>query len=261
MNTTENCCEDVDLTTYSPKTGYSVRREVRFSSPENPLPAQIEDRNTLKEFFTRYGNVFVPYSGTDQHTSHTLLYFLYNLPDLSPTLGAVIERIKRYSFGGKVEIIRRLDPVFNIETPQDVQPVEKLNFYNFVKDNIKFYGVDGNQINVREFAMQVWLDRKKTGNAYVEMVFTETLGVKGVSVHIHKATHCLYLLTEKGEQKYVGISPVWDNNYILRYKPGVLPIYPGTIEDNGVTRTVIHLKNGNYVWYGRNDWMGCLQSA
>lgn len=261
MNTAENCCEDVDLTKYSPKTATTLRKEFRFANPENPLPGQIEDRNELKEFFTQYKNVFIPYSGNDQTTSHTLLYFLYSLPDLSPTLGAVIGRIKRYSFGGKVEIVRRLDPVFNIENTSEVSEREKLSFYDFIKSNIKFHGSDGQEFNVRDFASETWLDYKKTGNAYVELVFTETLGEKSVAVHLHKSTHCLYLLTDKGQQKYIGISAKWDNAYISKYPPDIVPIYPGVIEKDGVKRTVVHLKNGNHVWYGRNDWMGCLQSA
>lgn len=230
-------------------------RVVQLTEFENPIPAQINDVEELKEFFEKYPQ-FVPYSGTSKYSSHSLLLLLNSMATMG-TQAACIESIARFSFGGKVSIVRRTDPVFELDEPGEPSPREKMEFYQHLKEYFRFYDVGGSLVSIREFAKAIFHDQKASGNAFVEVVLTEVAGQRRVSAKILHTEHCLYLATEPGEQKYVGVSYRWDDVYIRQNPPRLLPLHPTFEQDeDGVLRTVIHLKQGNYNWYGRPDSMG-----
>lgn len=224
---------------------------IRFQNPESPIPAQIEDGEEYARFFKTFREVFVPYAGTNNHTSHSLLHFLLSLSELSPTQAGVIRAKKFFAFGGKVKVARRDDPVFDIGEIGEVSASEQQSFLDFLK-LIQIYDASDNLISVRDLA-EFWLqDDEGCGNLYFEIVKAQVGNEKVFRVYTHSPTHCLYLATNKYEPRYIAISPYWTIDYLNRKGFDVLPVYPNWSDnEDGVMRTIVHIKSGNYTWYGR----------
>ena len=190
LGTTEtDCCEDVNVNDYDPRKerySNSSTSNLKFENVSSPIPAQIADREDAKLFFETYRNVFVPYAGTSQSTSHALLSLLYALRENSPTKGSVLERIKSYSLGGDVEIINKTDSVFNLSEEEivDVSLESKKAFREALK-NIKWYGQDERETDVRTFSCYNYDDYDVCGDVYLEIVLSDTLGVKSSKVYSH----------------------------------------------------------------------------
>jgi len=249
-----DCCGNGATEKYNPKAAPSRRaRYLRFASPQNPVPAQITDAGELKAFFSKYGDVYVPYSSSDEGTGHALQSFLLSLADLSATQNAVIRSQRSHAFGGPVGIEEKTDPVYNLGEKRELSEAEKRTYYEFVK-TVLVFGADDQRINFRTLAQYQFNDWKGAGQYFFEMVRTETLGVRSFMTHTHSPLNCLYLATDKGEQRFIAISPEWTLGYTQKHPPRILPLYPTWARDpDGTERTIVHVKHGNYPWYGRPD--------
>ncbi|MCB0595422.1 MAG: hypothetical protein KDD28_15125 [Phaeodactylibacter sp.] len=251
--------QDCQEPPYNPKQGYRRRAgSYRFAEPSSPIPAQVEDVKDIREFFGKYKDVYVPYAGTDKHTSHSLQAFLNSLLELSPTHGACADKIQKLCFGGKVDFVRRLDPVYNLEGDPEVSAAEKLRFYEFVK-KLKAFDSSGQEINLRRLAKNNYWSLAGDGNYFIELQRSVVAGMPQFSAIIRKNEHCLYLATDTGQQRWLAVSPIWREDYILRYPPQYVPLYPlWAREADGFERTMIHVKNGEKWWYGRPATIGAL---
>lgn len=249
-----DCCGPASTEPYNPKSQTARRsRDYWFAEPPSPIPAQVEDAGEIREFFAGYNGVVVPYAGTEAYSSHALQAFLISLGDLSPTKAAVINSQKMHAFGGPLEITRTRDPYFELDEEEDVGQAEKRRFYDFVQQ-VQLFGVDEKKTNFWHLAQMQFADWKKSGDYYFEMVRSRTMGRNYFRVHVHRPTHCLYMATKAGEQRWVLISPIWRADYIARNKPRMLPVYPTWVDEgDGVQRTLVHVKAGDGVWYGRPE--------
>lgn len=254
----DQCCGDGDSTQYNPKRdGRRRTNQLWFAEPPSPIPAQIEDSGDLRQFFSNYKDYLIPYAGTDQYTSHALQSFLISLCELSPTKAAVLKSQTSHAFGGKIDIVEKKDPVYELGERREITPSEKQAFYEFAKQII-VSGAGNKRIDFRTLAQYQFHDFKASGDYWFELVRTETIGVRSFRVHTHNPTHCIYIATEAMEQRKAAISPFWTHDYILRYRPRVLPVSTQDKmvwldEGDGVQRTLVHIKNGNNTWYGRPD--------
>lgn len=249
-----DCCGDTpisnlkaDLTNGT--AGYRRYNYFRFDNPQSPVPAQIQDVEEVRRFFIDFD--FVPYAGTERYTSHALQAFLLSLSGLSPTQSGIIQAKKRMAFGGKVQIIRRDDPTFDLGEPAPATDAEKRQFFEFL-NLIQIFDVADNRISVRDLVKYQFENDEGNGNFYFEMVRVDVRGEKMFRVYDYDPTHCLYVATNPGDPRYIAVSPIWTTDYINRNPPKVLPVYPYWSDDGqGVQRTIVHIKNGNYTWYGR----------
>jgi len=226
-------------------------RTFRFDNPKGPVPAQIVDAEEYARLFKTFPDVFIPYAGTSNHTSHALLAFLLSLGELSPTQSGVIQAKKRLAFGGKVKIIRRSDDTFDIGEVDPASTAETNQFIEFLK-LIDIKDNSGQSISVRDLSKYQLEDDEGCGNIYFEIVKSQVQGQKSFKVYTHRPTDVLYYATKKDEPRFVAVSPIWSVDYLIRHPLTPLPVYPNWIEDeNGAMRTMVHVKNGNYTWYGR----------
>ena len=261
----KDCCNGQEQDSYNPKTGYKLnpeqKRVYKFNRLRPPIEDEITDVGDLKQFFDQLKNVFVPYAGTSSVSKDSTIYLLEMLAKLSPTKGAVIQAIKRFAFH-KIDIVFNTDPCFDLGEEEVSEPSlpEKKEFYNFLKDNVKWFGVDSQETDLKTFTGHLFESYKATGNYYIELVFSESLDVKSASVYAHKASHCRYLATKKGQDKFIGISTKWDLESYERKKIDVLPLFPNYKNENGVKRTIIHKKHGNNTWYGRPEGLPSLMA-
>jgi len=247
-----NCCDDtltqqqIDNAAISANTRSAVR-SVQLPELPDPIPKEIEDSDWLKKFFDQYK--YIPYAGTSRTTGHSLLYWYIMLSKLSPTHGSAIGKLVKYAFGGKAYFERAEDPEYDLgEDEIEMTPTEKANYLAALKEYVSF---SGGIVNFHK-----WLAKslKVTGNAWVEMSYSETLGVPRFSLKYLKPTSVLYKLTEPGEMRVVGISPYWTDQYLQENKPRHVPLSPNFVTDEmGVNHTIFHLKEGEDIWYSKPD--------
>ena len=269
-------CGDYDHRNWNPKQNYGKRGKIKpkalyeLGNLTNPLPKEVRDVQEIQNFYKNVkvvrfdGREFnlVPYAGTYHNSGDCLLGFYQMLNDLAPTQSSALGSIKHYSFGGKIDIIRSQDSEFELEQEEQISAQLKSQFLNDVLKKILLEEISWNNL-----AEKIWESGKDTGNAYLELVLTDTLGERSAALHWHKTEYCRYLATEKGEQKFIAISPAWDSpklmtdgKYLEENPPEILPKYPmfETNERTGVSRTIIHWKNGCFEWYGRPDSAGSV---
>lgn len=249
-----SCCDEPqnhEYGKYNPKkdkSRASAKGAYKLFVYKNPIPEQLKDPDDLKELFVKYK--LVPFAGLDNGTGHKLLDFFRYLRTYSDTHGACIESKLEYSFGGKAKIVYDSDDFFEFKQEEKEVPLN-------IAQNFAAYArtINWDNSTIRQFvenAMDPWL---WSGNYYVELVHTQTAGIWKTSAYVHQPEHCLYLLTEEEEQRYIAISIKWDQDYLLRHKPRVVPVFPAYSFEDGSYRTLIHEMHGNYPWYGRMSAM------
>ena len=247
-----DCCGESEPTNPKKDVFNRRRRQVglQLYQVKNPIPDEVCDPEEIQTFFKRWN--FVPYAGTTTHSGQMLLVWYLMLAQLSPTHNACISKKLKYAVGGKATPVRSEDPEW--DTGEESQPLsspEKTNYRDTVNEFIDFDG------GVTKFHRRIGWAFEATGNAWVEMSYSQTLGVGRVSLKSHRVTHCLYLNTKPGEMRVVAISPKWEDNYLNKHEPRYVPIYPNFVQDeNGILRTMFHLKNGDNSWYGRPESAG-----
>lgn len=236
-------------------------RQAKIIQAKSPIPEQIKDKDEYREFFKTYKDVFIPYAGTDRHTSNGLLGFLLSLPDLSPTKNSVIESKAFYSLSGKIKISKKIDPEFMVER-EDQQPGadEAQIFIDFLKE-LDLRGVDGQPISIRDWA-NIRLSHIETcGNFYYLVSKSVLAGSRAIQFRIIPPDECLYLATKDEEGQVIAVSKYWTEDYITRNPPKMYAVYPESLTDeSGVERCMVHEKtrSGDTRWYGRPRDMGSL---
>lgn len=242
-----NCCGDTPAT--NPKKDVFNRREHQTGLPiyttKNPIEAEVEDADDLKKFFQTWN--FVPYAGTTKHSGQTLQALYLLLYKLSDTHNASIKKKLIYAVGGKGAFVRSEDPEWEIgEESKPLTKAEKVAFRDAINQYVTF------ENGIGEFCRRLGTTYETTGDGWMEVCFTETLGVPHVVFKTHRVTHVLYVNTKPGEARMVGISPVWTDRYLQDHEPRYVPMYPNFVKDkDGVYRTMFHLKYGDNTWYGR----------
>ncbi len=228
-----------------------------FSGLKSPVPATIKDAKEYERFFKDYKDVFIPYSGTAEYTSHTLLGLLLSLKELSPTTSGVLLAKKRFALAGRVDVVRNEDETFDLGEVEPATDQEKRSFFEF-HQLTQWRDVAGMPTTPRDFAGWVSDDLDTCGNAYIEVTLSDTIGERSATFDLLRPSDCLYVVTEPGQDKVIGVSPIWNKEYIERKPPRMLPVYPAFGEENGVRKTIVHVKSGNYAWYGRPQALSAL---
>jgi len=245
------CCGDTAAT--NPKKEVFRRHRkptgLQLYAVANPIPDEVRDTDELQKMFTKWK--FVPYAGTSSYSGQMLLVWYLMLAQLSPTHNACINKKLKYAVGRKGAFVRSEDPDWHTgEETQALTTGEATKYRDAIKMFFEFSG------GVVKFHRSLGWAYEATGNAYIEMVYAETLGEGRVFLKAHKVTHCLYLATEPGEMRIMAISPIWEEKYLKKHEPRYVPLYPNFVKDeDGNLRTMFHLKNGGE-WYGRPESQG-----
>lgn len=244
------CCDDNTPTVVNPKEELRGRRRGRKHAAlfdiKNPIPEEIRDADELGKMFEKYR--LVPYAGSDKHTGQSLLYWYLMLAKLSPTHGAAIEKLSKYTVGGRGIFVRSENPDYDIgEEMQPLTRAEKEAYEAAITQFIDFQG------GVRDFHRRLVWSYKAHGNAWVEMSVATRNGQRRVHLRTVRQANAMYMRTEPDEMQIVAISPIWTEAYLRKNPPRMLPLYPNFTVDDGVQKTLFHLKNGDNNWYGRPD--------
>jgi hypothetical protein len=246
--------------------GYSQINQAlnNFRLPDAIAP-EVTDPQELKKFFKNNG--FIPYDGYSFDSQHSLLKFLDNLSEQSATLSGVINSIAFACFGGKSNIKKIGDIDFDftsetdqVQTTEDISTESKKEFAAFLK-TFDLSGYDWSGLKMNEVK-----SLKSNGNIFLEIEITQALGVQSIKFIPHPTKNCRYKIPTLFE-KLLGISEDWSKDYLKKYPPRLLPVYPEYEKEMGKdgsvksVRTVIHYKTGNRKFYGIPDWLSCLEPA
>lgn len=241
-----DCCGETTAT--NPKKDIFRRKSKKADHLfrlKNPIPAEVKDSRALRNIFKNWN--LVPYAGTSSDSGHSLLSWYLLLATLSPTNSSAIRKKVKYAVGGKARIVRSIDPEYETgEELAELSTNEAIAFRDTLKTFFEFEG------GISFFHRRIGWQYESTGNGFVEM----SIGSEGTQSRIvlkaHKTTEVLFVNTKPGEARAVAISPVWEDKYLEKNPPRVVPLYPVISSgEDGVLRTMFQLKAGSNFWYGR----------
>lgn len=251
MDTNGNGCCDDATTTALPSPKSELRKNRKFKQVplfelKNPIPEEIKDTDELKSIFEDFN--LVPYAGSDKHTGHSLLAWYLMLTKLSPTNGGAIDKLAKYTVGGRGVFVRSENPEFDIG--EEIQPLSRAEKEAYQEAITTFIDFEG---GVRNFHRLITIGYKSTGNAWVEMSVAKRLGQTRVHFRYVRQTGVMYLKTKPDEMRLAALSPIWTPEYLRKNPPRVVPLFPNFRQEDGVQKTLFHLKHGDNNWYGRPD--------
>lgn len=217
---------------------------------QDPVGIEIKDPQKIRDMYKRWP--LIPYAGTVWESNDGLLLFFDSTKFVSPTQGACHNSIKSFLFGKKIHIRYSENSDFDIDDErEDVPETLKREYAEFIGDIITDSG------SIKKAACDFYDEMASNGNIFVELVHTQTAGERQSAFYHHPTQHCKYWATLKGEAKAVMISEIFTEDYFRRNPPRVIPVYPNYVQEpDGTQRTIIHIKNGNFKYYGRPMYAG-----
>jgi len=222
-----------------------------FAAVKNPITLQVKDPVDIRTAFEK--RPLIPYAGDGKETCNGLLHFLESCRFMSPTLGACHEAIKTFAFGSKLDIDYIQDEDFDLDDAiKTVSLPIKQKYRDFIRENVSL-----NVSSYTQLTENLYDSLKGGGNYWIELVHTITAGKKHSAIHYHPSQCCCYWATSKNNPDLIALSPRWDDEYLKENPLRLVEQYPRySVSDKGTTyRTVIHVKNGNFKYYGRPDWI------
>jgi hypothetical protein len=217
-----------------------------------PIEEEIFDDDKQRRVFTKFP--LLPYSANDKWTSFKLLKTLHNFKHMSPTFGGIIEDLKTYALKGKVQIVVSEDPVFDTGETREASVAEKNAFIKTLNEH--FVWKCGNVKDLALLLSETW---DTVGMMAVEVITQQILGVNKITVKYHHPAEWMFVDNDNHGTE-VALSKKWDENYLVKNPPFILPVFPleYTYKD-GTTRTFFYKKNGAFL-YGRPGDLSALNS-
>lgn len=244
-NQTPHPTADLNRDNYSVGSG-----KLKFFDINPPIEDIVIDDKQVNGAFKKYP--IIPYAGENEITSHRMCSVLYNFRELSTTYGGILNDLKSYALGRKVEIKKVEDSIFDIADEEIISSEEQRKFNDFIRQNFIFH-----QSNVLSLAYWLHDSRDSTGQVGVEIIRKTILGKTTITFKYHKPMNYVFLKGKTiGEE--VAISPKWDEDWLKDHPPLFVPLYPNIEKGkDGFERTFYFNKNGAEL-YGRPNDLSCL---
>lgn len=226
-----------------------------YEAIENPIALEVTDPEEVLKTYSDYP--LVPYAGDENKSYDGLLTFLDNLSTMSGTLGSCLNSIKIFTLAGKLSINYSGDDEFELPSIDgiDLDPSLPKSYVKFIKDNVKFS--DG---SISDLYESILTEFGSNGNYAIEVLVVEVNGIKKVKLNSLRTRNYRYVLG--GQGNYIAISNKWTQTYLQKHPPRVVGVYPNVSKSkDGSISTVIHVKNGNNVYYGRPLWVQAYAHA
>lgn len=223
---------------------------------DNPIIGEIKDTGEIAKTFNRYP--FVPYAGTGLYSSHSYLNLLLDIVDNCPTLSQCIEVIGNFCFNSGQTLYKNSGNLFLTE---DMVEADLATQQRFTEHLMEINFIHYNQeVNFVHFVKALYFEIKN-GNCYVELIRDKVGEQVSYTYKIHPQTHCLYTVHTNNTFS-IAVSKSFDYNYLRKYPPKLVPIYPEvSADDEDMVNTMFHFKTRTNGLYGRPDWISCLLSA
>lgn len=230
-----------------------------FLQDSNDIFEEIHDTKEVQNFYKEYK--VVPYTTNNGVSCHNLLSWLDSFKRISLTQGAVHKSIRTFSFGGKIKNIRvNKSDDFVLDTiPPPLEESLQLEFIDYLC-SLKL-----NAQGLRKLIKDIYDEYYSNGNGWLEVVISSYQKQTSVGLYSHKTKEIVFLKNKKGKKKTVLFSKSFDEDYLKNNPPKKLNIYPDFNEEkvNGVKifRTLLHIKQGNYEYYGKPTWLNGFITA
>lgn len=234
-------CEDPFFCNHGKATTNKVgAKYFSINKLSDPIEEQIKDSKEAAKLFKTLP--FIPYAGTNEHSSDQLLKFLYLLKNLSSSKGACNSSIREFAFHGLIEIRKAVNESFLLDKKSyEVSEEEKLKYVNFIET------LDLNANSLNDLASILYDGTDVTGDHYLKVVISK-IGDGKAGMYVLDNQHCRYV--NNGQQNRIAVSSNWSYNYIAQNIPKIYPVYPEVKEDELTITFIIHSKNTTG-FYGR----------
>jgi hypothetical protein len=178
---------------------------------------------------------------------NSLALKLFNrLSSLSPTQGACINSIRKFALGGGLTVNRKQEPGFSNDDISTITESESSRYIQFLKG----FTSGPELLNIAE---NLYYNAQENGNMWLQVIMTQTAGVRSFSVKALDQLNVRYAYAPVGADRYAYVSPEWTTTYTAKNPPVLIPVYPliGELE-TGVFSTLIHSANltTDRKWYG-----------
>lgn len=216
-----------------------------------PLPPTF-DSDDFTKLTQELG--IIPYYSFDGKTGHAMLRTLYSLYNYSVTQGAVVNKIINSSFGGDIEIMKRT--IKGVRTPQQTTEVPYNEIEKVVNDMTEL-GVEPTQIT--EVSKELGRNLKVCGNAYLLLRKSTVLGAVKYSIESVHPLHCYIQINGANTDRWFLITKELNLEYMTKFPPKKVRMFPNFSTDRGVQETIIHIKTKTDAsdYYGRPE---CINS-
>lgn len=230
---------------------------------KNPVPVTVRDKEDLRNFFQELE--IVPYYGTVEASSQSVLMLINDLCELSPTFQAYRRDINAYVFGLKIDFIGDTLPGVSVDNTE-LSPQEIINYASYLGE----IGIPAPKLIKLSRRIDQFLDI--CGNAFLWVKRSRLNGQAAYSFSVPHFLHVGYSRQAEGlfgEDKIALISPyIGDKQKILEHGYDLVRVTPEGEElrwgmnEDGIEETLIHItrqeNNSRSSYYERSPLISLL---
>jgi hypothetical protein len=232
-----------------------------FDSFESPILNELIDDKNIARIFTEFP--VVPYFGTNENSSDSMLSFIQRLAEISPTQAGCIESKTNFTVPGFDLFKGKRESFLNIESSSQIPSFDDALYYQeFLASITDEHGIGQFGINsLQSITERITKNLNTTGNSFLQISRFSVAGERYASISALDANECRYERTGRGKQRFLLVSPSFQWSYLRNNKPNIIPLYPNFAEDElGVERSIIHISNVTVGrrWYGLSNSISSL---
>lgn len=224
---------------------YAAAKSITFGRMSSPLEEEMKDPERIQKIFA-----FLPVIPFFDNSDSTLKV-LRTLATLSPSHGSCINNMQNYVAGGGLRAGTKVRPGASFARSAPLSLAQEEDVWSFLE-------ASNSATDLLYFIEQVrrtYLNLAVYGNAGLIVRYSKVGGQYVFYYESVDAEKFRYLAIPGG--KSVAISASWEADYLLRYYPEILSVYPSFSKgEDGVYSTFIHTF---YPAVGR-DWYGLPKS-
>lgn len=239
-------CSNCEDTIFNPKTSagelYAANSDA-LGGIADPIEEEVRDVQRAKLAYS----VLPIISFLDN--SDATLKLLRKVSSLSPTDGSCINNKNRYTIGGGLTAVDRVRPGMSYSRATRKSEADENAAFDFI--DTMHPDIDTSYLLAQADAMHKnW---EIFGNIALRIKWYTVAGRRYMWFENVDCEYWRYWATEKWEAKVAVISDEWTLDYITRYPPEFVGVYPNiTQNEQGHYETLIHVKNTvpGRPWYG-----------
>lgn len=247
-------CEPCESGTPNPKQTLrnSRRASGAFGDVNDPIADEMRDIDRARMVYAQIP--IVPFFDDSDAT----LKVLRRMRELSPTHSGCISSQQWYMFGGELTTRRYVEPGMAFDTEgADVSDAERQEFIDFVKS----LSPEMTMEHILNVAKDIDDNLETYGNAFLRMDAVRIAGKEYYYIENVDAEKCRYYATLAREPKIIVVSSEWTSDFITKYPPEFVSVYPEWSDyGDGVRSSIIHVKTAARArdWYGLPISFGSL---
>lgn len=216
---------------------------------KNPLPPLYRGKNDRQNVYKKVG--LIPYRGTTSYSSDNFLNLLFDLYELSPSFGAVVNDIVYYGFEGDIDLTEGQKAGLKLANKEPIDDSRKVEYCEFLE------GLGLSFLQIKKASKKIIKFFKICGNAYV---YFRRVSQNGVNKCIIKVYDPRYVKYREKKNDFGFDTVAISSSFILEHRfwsqddedYKICPVYPNYRETETLYETMFHLKNED----GQSDIYG-----